>query len=103
MRACDEHGSPIHSEPVVKYLQNAFGKQYAHFYSAMKKLADAYEDKDELDRVAYDLYTRFRPSIPHGTLGWGAKGVFDVQAVLALKPVAIAEPAQSHIDEIDGS
>jgi hypothetical protein len=31
-----------------------------------------------LARVAFRLYERFRPAIPEGEAGWGAKGVLDL-------------------------
>jgi hypothetical protein len=39
----------------------------------MKKLAEAYKPQ-ELAHDAYPLYERFRPDIPAGKKGWGAKG-----------------------------
>ena len=33
---------------------------------------------------AYALYERFRPEIPAGTRGWGAKGVLDLTALAKL-------------------
>jgi hypothetical protein len=40
--------------------------------SAMKKLAKAYKPKELADH-AYSLYEHFRPDIPAGKKGWGAK------------------------------
>ena len=34
--------------------------------------------KKELAHDAYRLYERFRPDIPAGKKGWGAKGDFDL-------------------------
>jgi hypothetical protein len=42
----------------------------------MQKLAKAYTPQ-ELAHDAYRLYERFRPDIPAGTKGWGAKGDLD--------------------------
>jgi hypothetical protein len=45
--------------------------------SAMQKLAKAYKPQ-ELAHDAYPLYERFRPDIPAGKKGWGAKGDLDL-------------------------
>ena len=45
--------------------------------SAMQKLAKAYKPQ-EIAHDAYRLYERFRPDIPAGTKGWGAKGDLDL-------------------------
>jgi hypothetical protein len=44
---------------------------------AMMKLARAYPPR-ELAEQAYPLYERFRPSVPEGVKGWGAKGDLDL-------------------------
>jgi len=49
----------------------------------MEKLAKAYSAK-ELERKAYDLYEKFRPEIPEGTKGWGAKGELDLDTIRSL-------------------
>jgi hypothetical protein len=46
----------------------------------MTKLAKAYKPK-ELAQAAYPLYERFRPGIPEGKKGWGAKGDFDLGVI----------------------
>ena len=33
---------------------------------------------DELDRIGFRLYERFRPEVPEGIEGWGAKAVLDI-------------------------
>ena len=43
----------------------------------MSKLAKAYRPQ-ELAGQAYALYERFRPAIPVGVRGWGAKGTLDL-------------------------
>ena len=40
----------------------------------MTALAKAYKPK-ELSIEAFGLYEQFRPDVPAGTKGWGAKGV----------------------------
>ena len=33
---------------------------------------------------AFHLYERFRPSVPAGTRGWGAKGTLDLEGIRKL-------------------
>jgi len=33
---------------------------------------------DELNRTGFRLYERFRPEVPEGVEGWGAKAVLDI-------------------------
>lgn len=49
----------------------------------MEKLAKAYPPK-ELAVKAFSLYERFRPAIPAGTKGWGAKGTLDLDLIQRL-------------------
>ena len=43
----------------------------------MEDLAGSLEP-EELNRVGFRLYEHFRPEVPAGTKGWGAKGVLDL-------------------------
>jgi hypothetical protein len=49
----------------------------------MNTLAHAYRPR-ELAADAFALYETFRPSIPAGVRGWGAKGVLDLQKIRSL-------------------
>jgi hypothetical protein len=49
----------------------------------MEKLAKAYTPK-QLEAEAYGLYEKFRPDIPEGKKGWGAKGELDLDYILSL-------------------
>ena len=49
----------------------------------MEKLAKAHTPK-QLESKAYGLYEKFRPEIPEGTKGWGAKGELDLDTILSL-------------------
>jgi hypothetical protein len=44
------------------------------------RLAKAYKPK-ELAKEAYRLYERFRPTVPEGVKGWGAKGELDLALI----------------------
>jgi hypothetical protein len=68
---------PIDPEGVRRYLENKFGEDLGAVKSAMNKLAKAYKPQ-ELAGKAYRLYEHFRPSIPEGKKGWGARGELDL-------------------------
>jgi hypothetical protein len=36
---------------------------------------------DELNRIGFRLYERFRPEVPEGVQGWGAKGELRLERV----------------------
>jgi hypothetical protein len=78
-----EKGKPIYAESVETYLKQRFGEDYESARSAMEKLAKAYTPK-QLKSKAYDLYEKFRPEIPEGTKGWGAKGELDLDYIRSL-------------------
>lgn len=39
------------------------------------------ENKEELNRRAFAMYERFRPSVQSGQRGWGRKGVLKVEEI----------------------
>jgi len=76
-------GKPIQAESVESYLEQKFGEELDEARAAMEKLAKAYTPK-QLESKAYDLYEKFRPEIPEGKKGWGAKGELDLDYIRAL-------------------
>jgi hypothetical protein len=70
-------GKPLDPDSVRRYLEDKFGDHLKAVRSAMQRLAKAYQPQ-ELARDAYRLYERFRPDIPAGEKGWGAKGDLDL-------------------------
>ena len=48
----------------------------------MRRLAESLPP-EELNRVGFRLYERFRPEVPPGVQGWGAKGVLDLARIEA--------------------
>ena len=78
-----EKGKPIHAESVQTYLEQRFGDDYEAARSAMERLAKAYTPR-QLKTKAYDLYEKFRPEIPEGKKGWGAKGELDLDYIRSL-------------------
>ena len=76
-------GEPIHSGSVETYLKQKFGEDLDEARAAMEKLAKAYTPR-QLAVEAYGLYEKFRPEIPEGMKGWGAKGELDLDAIRSL-------------------
>ena len=76
-------GEPIHAASVQTYLEQKFKEDLDDTRKAMKKLAKAYTPK-QLESKAYSLYEKFRPEIPEGVKGWGAKGELDLDYIRSL-------------------
>jgi hypothetical protein len=74
---------PIDPDGVRSYLEGKLGDDLAAVRAAMKRLARAYKPK-ELAEHAYALYEQFRPDIPAGKKGWGAKGASDLGRIVEL-------------------
>jgi hypothetical protein len=70
----------IDPDSVERYLEDKFGESLKAARSALQKLARAHKPK-ELAAKAYALYEKFRPAIPTGTKGWGAKGDLDLRRI----------------------
>ena len=69
-----DHGEPASPGPARTYVERAFGAHLPAVRRAMERLA-ASLDPAELNRVGFRLYERFRPEVPAGAKGWGARGV----------------------------
>jgi hypothetical protein len=78
-----EKGKPIHAESVQTYLEQKFKDDLDDTRKAMAKLAKAFTPK-QLESKAYSLYEKFRPEIPEGKKGWGAKGELDLDYIRSL-------------------
>src|SRR5512138_2790268 len=76
-------GEVIHASSVQAYLEQKFGEQYEESKAALEHLARSYSPR-ELENRAYDLYEKFRPEIPEGKKGWGAKGELDLDYIRSL-------------------
>ncbi len=74
---------PIEAETVRKYLQSKFADDLPTAREAMEQLAGAF-DREDLAKQAYSLYEKFRPKIPPGQRGWGAKGKLDLDLIRSL-------------------
>jgi hypothetical protein len=76
IRAVDKD-KPISPRSVQRYLETRFGEALPDARKAMEKLAGSLS-QEALRRRAYPLYEQFRPKIPDGARGWGAKGELDL-------------------------
>jgi hypothetical protein len=71
---------PIDPASVERYLASKFGISLEPVRRAMANLAGAMP-APELAAQAYALYEKFRPDIPAGVSGWGAKGMLDLAVI----------------------
>jgi len=78
-----EKGEPIPAERVQAYLEQKFKEDLDDTRKAMEKLAKAFPPR-QLESKAYGLYEEFRPEIPEGVKGWGAKGELDLDYIRSL-------------------
>lgn len=68
----------VSPESAMAYLEAKFGASLEPAHAAMTALANSYRPM-ELAHEAFQLYEKFRPSVPEGVRGWGAKGVLDLR------------------------
>ena len=76
---------PIDPDSVDRYLRQKFSDGLDAARDAMTRLTEAI-GPGELAERAYSLYEQFRPKIPRGTRGWGAKGELDLEFIVSLAP-----------------
>jgi hypothetical protein len=74
---------PIESKSAERYLESKFGESLSTVRAAMHDLAKAFKP-DQLRTNAFTLYEKFRPTIPEGVRGWGAKGNLDIDRIRSL-------------------
>jgi hypothetical protein len=82
-------GRPISPTSVQRYLEGKFADHLTSARAAMRRLAWSLRPKT-LAANGYALYVKFRPGVPTGVKGWGAKGKLDLTLVRRL-----AEPCRS--------
>jgi hypothetical protein len=80
LRAKDD-GRPASAKSVQSYIARAFGDRMTEARAAMEALA-ASLPPEELNRGGFRLYERFRPDVPEGAQGWGAKGELRVERIV---------------------
>src|SRR5436189_6485374 len=76
---------PVEPAGVERYLEGKFGEALPAVREAMRTLAKAFK-ADQLAQEAFGLYEEFRPGVPEGVGGWGAKGELDLNRLRALAP-----------------
>ena len=74
---------PIEASGVKRYLESKFGDSLGAVREAMLDLAKAF-NPEQLSASAFHLYEQFRPAIPEGVRGWGAKGELDIDRIRSL-------------------
>jgi hypothetical protein len=74
---------PIEPEGVERYLEGKFGDALPEVLKAMTELANAL-NPDELAQKGFNLCEQFRPVIPEGVQGWGAKRELDLERIRKL-------------------
>jgi hypothetical protein len=73
----------IDAKSAQRYLESKFGESLDSVRAAMRELAKSFKP-EQLAPRAFWLYERFRPSIPEGVTGWGAKGSLDLERIRGL-------------------
>jgi len=76
-------GRPISPTSVQRYLQDKFGDNLTSARAAMRRLARSMPPKT-LAASGYALYVKFRPGVPTGVKGWGARGNLDLTLIRRL-------------------
>jgi hypothetical protein len=74
---------PVSAESTQAYLESKFGEHLAAVSAAMEELARSMKP-DVLAARAFALYAQFRPQIPDGVKGWGAKGKLNTDIIRSL-------------------
>jgi hypothetical protein len=74
---------PIDAKGVERYLESKFGESLGPARAAMRDLAKAFRP-EQLMENGFRLYEKFRPAIPEGVTGWGAKGKLDLDRIRSL-------------------
>jgi hypothetical protein len=77
------NSKPVEPDGVERYLESKFGDALTDSRKAKTELANALTP-DELAQKGFSLYEQFRPVIPEGVKGWGAKGELDLDRISKL-------------------
>jgi hypothetical protein len=76
-------GEAVRPEAVRAYLEKKFGEHLTDARRAMEDLAKSLTPS-QLEARGFSLYEKFRPQIPEGKKGWGAKGDLDLALIRRL-------------------
>ena len=74
---------PIEPKSVERYLESKLSESLDPVRAAMRDLAKSFRP-EQLMENAFTLYEKFRPAIPEGATGWGAKGKLDIDRIRSL-------------------
>ena len=83
LRAVGKDQKPVTPDSVEKYLTSKFGEALPTVRRAMDKLAHS-RAPETLAEEGFRLYEAFRPGVPAGESGWGAKGTLSLTKIVAL-------------------
>jgi hypothetical protein len=83
VRAVGKDQAPVEPASVEKYLKSKFGESLPVVRRAMEQLAQS-RAPEQLAEEAFRLYEVFRPSVPAGESGWGAKGTLSLAKIYQL-------------------
>jgi hypothetical protein len=80
LRAVGKDQKPVTPESVEKYLRSKFNEALPAVRAAMVRLAKSRRPEVLADQ-AFALYEQFRPCVPAGEAGWGAKGTLSLNKI----------------------
>ena len=83
LRAVGKDQKPMSPDSVEKYLGSKFGDALPAERAAMGKLAQS-RSAEALADQGFRLYETFRPGVPAGESGWGAKGTLSLKKIESL-------------------
>jgi hypothetical protein len=83
LRAVGKDQKPVTPESVEKYLKSKYGEALPAVRTVMQELAKS-RSVDVLSEEAFSLYEQFRPGVPTGESGWGAKGTLSLGKIAML-------------------
>jgi len=93
---------PVDPAGVERYLAQKFGPGLPEAKEAMEALARAYPPR-QLASAGFSLYEQFRPTIPEGVRGWGARGPLDLNLIRTLAEKGRASHARHQAQRGRGS
>jgi hypothetical protein len=80
LRAVAKDQKPVTPQSVEKYLASKFGDALPDVRAAMVELARS-RKPTALAEEGFRLYAAFRPTVPAGESGWGAKGTLSMKKI----------------------
>jgi hypothetical protein len=83
----NKKGKPVAAAGVRSYIARAFGDRRLDEVRVEMVALAATLPPDELNRVGFRLYEKFRPEVPKGAEGWGAKGILHLDRIRSARRV----------------